>query len=729
MKDMHRLATPCFIIDTDELSGNIESFKKALSAHSDDAILAYSVKTNSLPYILGYMHDKDIYAEVVSYDEYNLAKYIGFNTDHIIYNGPMKDRETLYDALAGGAYINIETVREIEWLEQYDGPDEDAHIGIRLNIDLDTLSPEDTRPGEGGSRFGFSYENGELKGAIERIEDAGYRLKGLHVHRTSATRSTTVYKNICTYAVEVIRELALDPEFVDVGGGYYGSMPGKPGHKEYADAIYEALKPLDDIQVIVEPGNGLIASVLSYMCEIIDIKHIGDKTILASDGSRTDIDPFFQKTSYNCRLVRNEGHRGSAGVSTGYLTGGTCLEKDIITEISDEDIAVGDRVIFDWEGAYTMALTPNFIRFLPTVYATNGDDLITVRERWTPREWCAGSYIPAAEKADGYLFLNAGRRASLIRDIKKSLGPSARVIATDNWCVAPAIFMADKYYLTPKVNAPDYIDRVLEICRSENIKAVTTCLDPEIEVLAQNRDRFAVLGITVLTPDAETAALCFDKYKMFEYLVSNGIRTVLTFDNLKAFDAAKAEGKIDFPVFIKPRTGSGSVGAEKINTYDELKDRMEHGGYDYIIQEFMDCEDCDADVYIDTITHKVAAAFSKKKIETRIGGASKTISFKDERLFGFIDDIVDKFVFNGPVDMDFFYRDGEYYLSEINPRFGGAYLHGYGAGVDFHRMIRNNICGVPNRRMVGEYEEGSIMLMYDDVVMTKESDLRGDYHD
>ena len=551
----------------------------------------------------------------------------------------------------------------------------------------------------------------------------------MHVHRTSATRSTEVYKNICTYAVEVTRTLGLDPEFIDVGGGYYGNMPGKPRHKEYADAIYEALKPLGDIRVIVEPGNGLIASTVKYMCEIIDIKHIGDKTILASDGSRIDIDPFFQKSKYNCRIVKKEGNCKSIGVSFGYLTGGTCLEKDVITEISGENIITGDRVIFDWEGAYTMALTPNFIRFLPTVYATDGDDLITVRERWTPNEWCAGSYIPAAEKADGYLFLNAGRRASLIRDIRKSLGSSARVIATDNWCVAPALFMADKYYLTPRVNAPDYIYRVLEICRSENIKAVTTCLDPEIEVLAQNRDRFTALGITVLTPDAYTAALCFDKFKMFEYLVNNGIRTVLTFDSLRAFDAARADGRIDFPVFIKPRTGSGSVGAEKIGTYDELKERIEHGGYDYIIQEFMDCEDCDADVYIDTITHKAVAAFSKKKIETRIGGASKTISFKDERLFDFIDDIVNKFVFYGPVDMDFFYRDGEYYLSEINPRFGGAYLHGYGAGVDFHRMIRNNINGIPNRRMVGEYEEGSIMLMYDDVVMTKETDLRGDYHD
>ena len=79
--------------------------------------------------------------------------------------------------------------------------------------------------------------------------------------------------------------------------------------------------------------------------------------------------------------------------------------------------------------------------------------------------------------------------------------------------------------------------------------------------------------------------------------------------------------------------------------------------------------------------------------------------------------------------MDFFCQDGNYYLSEINPWFGGAYLHGFAAGVDFPKMIRNNIHGIMNDDVMGNYEDGSIMIMYDDVLMTNERDLRGDYHD
>ena len=136
--------------------------------------------------------------------------------------------------------------------------------------------------------------------------------------------------------------------------------------------------------------------------------------------------------------------------------------------------------------------------------------------------------------------------------------------------------------------------------------------------------------------------------------------------------------------------------------------------------------DCDADVYVDAISHKAVAAFSKRKIETRIGGASKTISYKDPKLFAFIEKIAHAFKFCGPLDMDFFIKDGEYLLSEVNPRFGGAYLHAYGAGVDFFPLIWNNMNGIENESIIGQYDDDILMLMYDDVVIRKKSELVND---
>lgn len=320
------------------------------------------------------------------------------------------------------------------------------------------------------------------------------------------------------------------------------------------------------------------------------------------------------------------------------------------------------------------------------------------------------------------LFCSVGRRGELIKDFKKSLGEAVTIVATDHSCYAPAMYLADKQYIVPLITDEGYIDTILQICRKEKIDAVTTFIDPEIEILAKHRDEFKDIGVEVLAPFEETAAYCFDKFEMYKFLLEQGIPTVKTFGTLEEFRVTLNEGKIEFPVFVKPRTGSGSVGAQRVYDFEQLEELIK-ADTSLIIQELMTGMDMDADVYIDTISHQAVSAFLKKKIETKIGGASKTVSFKDEKLFAFIREIVSKFKFNGPVDMDFFYKDGNYYLSEINPRFGGAYLHAYGAGVDFIRLIANNINGKENVPVFGDYEEGIVMMMYDSVVICKPEDV------
>lgn len=321
------------------------------------------------------------------------------------------------------------------------------------------------------------------------------------------------------------------------------------------------------------------------------------------------------------------------------------------------------------------------------------------------------------------LFCSVGRRGRLIRNVKETLGKTGLVVGTDNQSTAPALHFCDRQYIVPRISDPAYVDTILEICRENKIKAITTLIDPEIEILAQNAHRFREIGVIPLCPAPQSAIYCFNKFELYKYLTANGIPTPLTFHDWESFTTALAHGEISFPVFMKPICGSGSVGAHRVDSLEQAKSDWFSGTHDYIIQEMMTGGDCDADVYVDTISHRAVAAFSKKKIETRIGGASKTVSFKDPALFEFIEKICQIFEFNGPLDMDFFIKDGQYYLSEINPRFGGAYLHAYGAGVDFIRLIVNNIHGIENPVEMGQYDDDVLMLMYDDVVITRKSDL------
>lgn len=324
------------------------------------------------------------------------------------------------------------------------------------------------------------------------------------------------------------------------------------------------------------------------------------------------------------------------------------------------------------------------------------------------------------------LFCSVGRRARLLMDFRESMKGCGQLIATDLSPVAPALFFADKTYLVPRITAEGYFDRILEICRESSVKAITTLIDPEIEILARHREELLEMGILPLCPAEWTAHLCFDKYEMFRHLRSKGVRTVLTYNSIESFKDGLERGEVSFPVFMKPISGSGSVGIGRCDTMDEVLEKWNDGKFTYIIQELMTGGDCDADVYVDCISHKPVAIFSKRKIESRIGGASKTISYKDPKLFEFVEQVCSVLELNGPCDMDFFMKEGEYYLSEINPRFGGAYLHAYGAGVDFIKLILNNMNGIENQSIIGQYDEDIIMMMYDDVVIKRKSELMSD---
>ncbi len=322
------------------------------------------------------------------------------------------------------------------------------------------------------------------------------------------------------------------------------------------------------------------------------------------------------------------------------------------------------------------------------------------------------------------LFCSVGRRCELLKDFRKSLGDKVRLIVTDNSPYAPALEFADVSYQVPLIHDKAYIPMILDICKKEGIDAVTTLIDPEIAILAQHREAFEALGVTVLAPYQKTAALCFDKYEMSKYLTQKGINTVKTYGSFADFKIAYDNKEITLPVFVKPRTGSGSVGARKVDTL-ELLEELTAQDETLIIQELMTGEDMDADIYVDTMSHTPVAIFSKKKISTTIGGANKTISFKDEKLFAFVQNALTAFEFNGPLDMDLFYQNGTYYLSEINPRFGGAYLHAYGAGVDFPAFIYKNVKEQKaNEPCIGAYEEEVVMMMYDSVVIKKLDDIK-----
>ncbi len=316
------------------------------------------------------------------------------------------------------------------------------------------------------------------------------------------------------------------------------------------------------------------------------------------------------------------------------------------------------------------------------------------------------------------LILAAGTRNKIVQYFKNNFEGVGKIIATDASELGPAIYDADKYYIVPPINEPGYIDIILNICKKEHICGVLSLIDPELSLLADNKNKFDEIGVTIIGSSYSLCEMALDKMQMYEWLNAHGYRCARSWRDKEEFFKVLDAGDVSFPVFVKPYRGSASISISKVfdkNTIDLLYEHED----DLMIQEFLNGQEIGADVYIDMISGKVVSIFTKKKIKMRAGETDKAVSFKDPMLF----DLIEKFVleagYRGQIDIDIFDLNGQYYISEVNPRFGGGYPHAFECGVNHMKLIQNNLNGVVNEKNIGAYDEGIYMMKYNEVKIVK----------
>lgn len=312
------------------------------------------------------------------------------------------------------------------------------------------------------------------------------------------------------------------------------------------------------------------------------------------------------------------------------------------------------------------------------------------------------------------LILGCGTRNKIVQYFKKELKGKGKVYATDCSKLAPALYEADDYFIVPKMTEPGYIDVILNICREKKIKGILSLIDPELSLLAENKEKFIEIGTLPILSDYEQVEMCFDKYQFYSFLTEHNIPTSKSYIDKEAFYRDIDKGLIDYPVFVKPVKGSASINISKVTSKEEIE--LLFKLYDNLmIQEYMDGTEYGADVYIDLISEEPVAIFTKEKIKMRAGETDKSVSVKDDKLFKVIENFVKVVGFKGIIDIDIFKVDGEYYISEVNPRFGGGYPHAYECGVNVPKIIIRNLEGKENISNIGDYKENLYMMKFNEV--------------
>lgn len=299
------------------------------------------------------------------------------------------------------------------------------------------------------------------------------------------------------------------------------------------------------------------------------------------------------------------------------------------------------------------------------------------------------------------LFSCAGRRRYLLKYFRNELSSNDKIIATDMQSSAPALTEADIVEIVPAVYAPNYIDILTEICTKHCVDAIISLNDLELPILAENISKFDLIGTKVIVSSPNVIDICFDKYKTHIFIKSLGLNSPTTYKTYDNAIKALESGDLSFPVIIKPRWGSGSIGIEIAYDYEDLEILYNYlqkklsrsilakasvSNESLLIQEYINGNEYGLDIMNDLNGNHCGVSI-KKKLSMRAGETDKAITIENNNIKNIGQQIAINLKHIANLDCDILEKDGEYYVLELNPRFGGGYPFSHEAGINMPQAI------------------------------------------
>lgn len=301
------------------------------------------------------------------------------------------------------------------------------------------------------------------------------------------------------------------------------------------------------------------------------------------------------------------------------------------------------------------------------------------------------------------LLTSAGRRSYLVKYFKEALGNSGLVHAANSSSLSTAFLYADKTVLTPLIYDPGYIPFLLDYCKENSIDAIVSLFDIDLMILAKNKETFLKAGVRVLVADEQAIDLCNDKWNTYNFCIENSIKAPKTYLNIdKALEDIE-KGDLDFPLFVKPRWGMGSLSVfcaeneEELRIfYNKSKREIERSYLKYescadtnqcvLIQQAIEGQEYGIDV-INDLQGNYQNTVIRQKYAMRSGETDAAIITENEEIKAVGKLISEKLRHPGNLDADVFLCDGVPYLLEMNARFGGGYPFSHVAGVNMPLAI------------------------------------------
>lgn len=380
-----------YLLDIDKFDQNYNDLLSAFQNIYPNTQIAYSYKTNYIPAICKRVDKKGGYAEVVSNMEYDLAIKVGVHPSKIIVNGPYKPADELKKYLVNGSLVNLDSYREAEVVKTVltEYPDKQFYLGLRCNFDTNSIK---------FSRFGFDISDNSF---VELINDLkqykNIKILGLSYHFPN--RDILSHKERIDRMIVAVRTLFPQepPNFIDVGGGLGGRISDNlkkqlnyeiSDYSDYANVIAAKLKtefgtkqnaPL----LILEPGTAVVADTMKFICKVIEIKNIRGKFIAIVSGSKVNFHPLASKINLPLEIYSNDDKLDRLFFDDIDISGYTCMENDYLFQNFRGRLDIGDFVVFENVGSYSIVFKPPFILPNVPILSANNHNLEIVKEKET----------------------------------------------------------------------------------------------------------------------------------------------------------------------------------------------------------------------------------------------------------------------------------------------------------------------------------------------------------
>ncbi|MEK7721696.1 MAG: alanine racemase [Elusimicrobiota bacterium] len=395
-----KYGSPLFVFSEKQIKSRFKKTLDAFRKNYPKVTFGWSYKTNYLKTICRLFHAEGAWAEVVSGFEYERARSLGVPGKRIIYNGPYKPYESLKLAVSEGARIHIDSTDEIGDLERIAAElGTTPRVAIRIHMDTGIFPP--------WSRFGFNYENGQARQAVERIRfKRRLSLEGLHTHIGTFILDKNAYRLAAKKMVammKVVEEVTGGGvSYIDLGGGFASMnwlrgiyQPPEisiPKIEDYAEAITSTLKeelsgrPLPEL--VLETGRYLIDEAGYLVTTVVASKLLPDaRRAYVLDAG---VNIMYTSTWYRHKVFLESPEKSLPAPSA--LMGPLCMNIDVLDEsIMLPRLPRGKHLIIHPAGAYNTTLWTQFSQYRPAVVLIreNGSvDLIRSRENLADMDIC-----------------------------------------------------------------------------------------------------------------------------------------------------------------------------------------------------------------------------------------------------------------------------------------------------------------------------------------------------